>query len=395
MGIEAYLPNSTQDEVPAMKASRWKLTLTVTYSLLMLSACVATTTQLGTVSQDVIRAEQLKQQQLVLESQFADQKRLADIAYPMLKAAVPLCGRWISTRLGLYTLNLHTVAKEYREAAVTLGFGDTLTVVAVTAGSAAERAGVKKGDRVVALNGQPAPVGRLAMNEWSAYLTPTGVRRGEPMVAREPYRFTVRRPAADTVQGREISVNVPADTVCAYNPVVVKDATLNAWADGQQVVLTTAMMRFAANEEELSAIVGHEIAHNAMRHIDAKKKNATFGAILGAMLDVAAATQGVNTGGDFTNSGASIGAMVYSQDFEREADYVGMYVLARANRPFAAAPNLWRRMAQESPGSIKYATTHPTSAERFVRLEQIVQEIQRKQAAGETLLPDMKAVTRP
>jgi predicted Zn-dependent protease len=210
-----------------------------------------------------------------------------------------------------------------------------------------------------------------------------------------PYQFALSRRLADTAAVQEVKVDVLPDTVCAYDPAVVKDQILNAWADGRNVVVTTAMLRFASTDDELAAIVGHEIAHHAMRHIDAKKKNAGFGAILGAMLDIAAATQGVNTGGDFTRSGAAIGAMTYSQDFEREADYVGMYVIARAGRPFATAPNLWRRMAQESPGSIKYASTHPTSAERFVRLEQIVAEIQRKVAAGEPLVPELKAEAKP
>jgi predicted Zn-dependent protease len=150
------------------------------------------------------------------------------------------------------------------------------------------------------------------------------------------------------------------------------------------------MMRFAQNDDELAVVVGHEIAHNAMRHLDAKKKNATLGAILGAVVDIAAATQGVNTGGDFTNMGAGIGAMSYSQDFEREADYVGMYLLALAGRSYENAADFWRRMAQESPGSIKYASSHPTSAERFVRLEQTVAEIRQKQDAGLPLVPVMK-----
>ncbi|MFL5562034.1 MAG: M48 family metalloprotease [Gemmatimonadaceae bacterium] len=80
-----------------------------------------------------------------------------------------------------------------------------------------------------------------------------------------------------------------------------------------------------------------------------------------------------------------------SQDFEREADCVGMYILARAGRPYADAPNFWRRMGQESPGSIKYASTHPASAERFIRLDKPVAEIQAKVASGAPLLPEAKA----
>jgi hypothetical protein len=48
-------------------------------------------------------------------------------------------------------------------------------------------------------------------------------------------------------------------------------------------------------------------------------------------------------------------------------------------------------MGQESPGSIKYASTHPTSAERFIRLDKTVTEIQAKVASGAPLLPEAKA----
>lgn len=56
----------------------------------------------------------------------------------------------------------------------------------------------------------------------------------------------------------------------------------------------------------------------------------------------------------------------------------------------AAAPLLWRQMAAESPGSIKFASSHPTTAERFVRLEEWTKEFEAKKAAGEPILPNMK-----
>lgn len=352
-------------------------------------ACVAPTTQLGSVSPAVVKAEQLKQRQLVIQSDIAEQQRLRSIAHPLLKAALPLCGKWVTTRLGVTVINIHAYPREYQEAARALGFSDTLTIVVVATGSAAERANLKVGDRLIGAEGGPAPYGPTASADFSSWVTAKPPRRGEPALASKAYRFVVRRANSPSAY-RDLPIDVQSDTICAYGAVALKNAALNAWADGQQIVLTTAMMRFASTDDELAVIVAHEIAHNAMRHIDAKKTNAGFGAILGAIVDVAAASQGVNTGGDFAKQGAAIGAMTYSQDFEREADYVGLYILARSGRPFATSPDFWRRMAQETPGSIKYASTHPTSAERFVRLEKTVAEIQLKQSSGLALLPDPK-----
>lgn len=48
-------------------------------------------------------------------------------------------------------------------------------------------------------------------------------------------------------------------------------------------------------------------------------------------------------------------------------------------------------MGQESPGSIKYASTHPTTAERFIRLDKTPAEIRAKVASGAPLLPEARA----
>jgi Zn-dependent protease with chaperone function len=362
------------------------------------AGCVPPTTQLGNVSQDVIRAEQLKQQQLVLRTDFEYQQRLDDVAYPLLKAAVPLCTKAVGPLSGIRFANVHSFKKEYRAAARGLGFTDTLAIVGVTEGSAAERAGVKTGDRIVSVGGAAAPAGPTAPVDFLKQLSQRATAKASAAqaISSEPVRLTMRRGAngeSGTGTSSEIALELPADTVCVYNAVAIKDEVLNAYADGKNVVITSGMLRFAGNDDELAVVVAHEIAHNAMGHIDAKKKNATFGAILGAIVDIAAATQGVNTGGDFTSLGAEFGAMTFSQDFEREADYVGMYILARADRAIAKAPDFWRRMAQESPGSIKFASSHPTTAERFVRLESAVAEIEQKRVAGAPLTPEMKATT--
>lgn len=362
------------------------------------TGCVAPTTQLGNVSDDIVRGEQLKQQQLVLKTDFEFQQRLDDVAYALLKAAVPLCTRAVGPMSGIRFANIHSFKKDYRAAALGLGFTDTLSIVSVTKGSAAERAGVKVGDRIVSMGGRAVPAGPTAVADFVKRLPQrTPPKAGAPAAfSSAPVSLTMRRAGSGdsaSASSSEIGVDLPSDTVCVYSAVAIKDDVLNAYADGKNVFITSAMLRFAASDDELAVVVAHEIGHNAMGHIDAKKKNATLGAIFGAILDVAAATQGVNTGGDFTNLGAEFGAMTFSQDFEREADYVGMYILARADRSISKAPDFWRRMATESPGSIKFASSHPTTAERFVRLENAAAEIDQKRAAGVPLMPEMKTKT--
>lgn len=371
----------------------------------LLVACVAPTTQLGHVTRDDVRNEQLKQQQLVLQSALKEQQRLEDVAYPIRKAAVPFCGAAAAPFSGVRFMNLQSWAKPYQAAAQSLGFTDTLVVINVVRGSPAEEAGVRVGDRILGAKGRPAPTGTTAVRDFALSLAPSNGVRSRPTAFEGDgsLHLTLHRgslgapgarigaPLADSLAGAAAEITLPAVPVCNYGLTAAKDDMLNAWADGQNVTVTTAMMRFAADDDELAVVVAHELSHNAMRHMDAQRKNAGIGAIFGAILDVAAATQGVNTQGSFTNQGAQLGATTFSQDFEREADYVGLYLLARAGRPLDVAPNFWRRMAQESPGSIKFASTHPTTAERFIRLEQAMAEIEQKRAAGAELSPTLKS----
>ena len=131
-----------------------------------------------------------------------------------------------------------------------------------------------------------------------------------------------------------------------------------------------------------------------MGHIEARRSNALAGGIFGALLDVALATQGVNSYGQNTANFIEAAARAFSQDFEREADYVGMYILARAGVPTETVPGFWREFAQINPSAISYAGTHPTTAERFVRLRQAIDEIEQKREGGEELMPEFREERR-
>jgi len=141
-------------------------------------------------------------------------------------------------------------------------------------------------------------------------------------------------------------------------------------------------MRFTQNDSELSVVVGHEVAHTIMKHINKQRGNQTVGLIL----DLLAAGFGVNTGGIFSD----IGSQAFSQPFEAEADYVWLYLTARAGYMVKDAPKFWRRMGIDHPSNIHstHAASHLGTPERFVALEKTVVEIFEKRVAGKKLLPE-------
>ena len=347
----------------------------LTVSIVLLTGCATTTTQLAPISREAVTAEEAVQRELVLVELAKAQERLNDIAYPLMAAAVPMCETKIGPRYGVTYRTIHEVEELWRPAArAALSLSDTLTLSAVTRGSAADLSGLKKGDRVLTLNGSPVPPGKNAVSF---------VQKAFESAAGGTVRFGVQRGGGLT------EIAVAPDTVCNLGALVTVEGDINAYADGQNIVFPWAMMRFA-NDDELRAIVAHEIAHNGMGHIEARKKNMILGGLLGALADVALATQGVNTGGENTANFMEAAAAAFSQDFEREADYVGMYIMARAGVPLTNGPNLWRQFAQINPRAISYASTHPTTAERFVRLRAAIDEIERKRRQGEELLPERK-----
>jgi hypothetical protein len=86
---------------------------------------------------------------------------------------------------------------------------------------------------------------------------------------------------------------------------------------------------------------------------------------------------------------ADAAGKAYSQEFELEADYLGLYMLARAGFDIAAGPQLFRRMGTEKPGSQEknYFSTHPSTPERAAAMTQAIVEIREKRATNIALLP--------
>ncbi|MBA2672035.1 MAG: M48 family metalloprotease, partial [Gemmatimonadetes bacterium] len=242
---------------PTLRATRWILPLLALFSA---AGCAAPTTQLGTLAPGVVEAEEEKQRQLAVRSHVAQQGRLDDVAYPILVNGVPLCQGAVGRLPGFRFMNVHAYEGRWRHAAsVALGLGDTLSIVHVTRESAATRAGLKVGDQLLRIAGRTLAPGERGLHEANEYLTSL------LQVEADELPITVRR--RDLVYDFTLQL----DRGCRFPASVVIAGELNASADGKGIYVTSAMMRFT-DDEELSVIVAHEFAHNAMGHIRAMNK---------------------------------------------------------------------------------------------------------------------------
>lgn len=337
-----------------------------------LSGCATPTTKPVAVDTGRAQTERQKQEEIAVETGIRQNERVNNAVWPLLVAAAELCGDQAIPSLGLVWFNIHDFNSRDREAVIRLyGMDESLRVLYVPAGSPAQIAGIQKGDVLKSVADRPVPTSRSANEQWRK-LMKDALRPGVPF------------PVLVSRGGTEVRLEVTPARACDYPMAVFANDAVNAMANGRGVAVTSGMLRFVENDGELAIVLAHEIAHNAMRHMDAKRTNAG----LGSILDIAAAIYGVNTRGLF--GGLAAGA--HSKGFESEADYVGLYLMVRAGMPIENTPAFWRRMAANNPASIRggYLSTHPATPERFVALEQTIAEIRDKQARGEPLLPNRK-----
>jgi len=105
------------------------------------------------------------------------------------------------------------------------------------------------------------------------------------------------------------------------------------------------------NEAQLSAVLGHEIGHYLQRHSveglrDAKSRS-SFAQILGIALGVA----GGGNLGMLAQAGFLASGMAYGRDQEREADRIGIALMARSGYAPAEAGRVWGQLLEESEGA--------------------------------------------
>jgi predicted Zn-dependent protease len=152
---------------------------------------------------------------------------------------------------------------------------------------------------------------------------------------------------------------------------VITSKELNAWCmpGGKMAVYTGLIEKLKLSDDELAAIMGHEIAH-ALREHGRERISQQLAASLA--VGVASAALGLGQGG------AQLADMVAQVTFtlpnsrlhEQEADRIGVELAARAGYDPRAAVDVWRKMSQAGGGAPpEILSTHPSPATRIKDLE--------------------------
>jgi len=345
---------------------------------LLLIGCAAPQSRMPLVNSESMSAETKKQQALVVEDYMANYKKLQKVASKIITEGADLCGDKVAGYYGFNTWSQDSFKTSWKEAAKSrYDLNEKFKILNVVPQSPAEKAALKEGDTLVSVNNWLIPIGLDVEKQLNQKLTEYGN-------ALTPIEIVVLR------DGAEQKTNITPIKSCDFKVHLAPDDVKNAYADGKSIVVYKGMMDFFKTDEEAALVVSHELAHNAMKHIDAKQKNATVGGVFGLLLDIAAATAGVNTNGDFARLGSGLAGNAYSVEFEQEADYVGLYFMKKAGYSIDSAAEFWRRMAINNSQAITIKSSHPTTPERFVAIEATVAEIKGKLEKGEPLTPELK-----
>jgi predicted Zn-dependent protease len=139
------------------------------------------------------------------------------------------------------------------------------------------------------------------------------------------------------------------------------------------LIFTLALLTDARSADELAFVLGHEAGHHIAGHLDRQRDTAVATAIIAGIL--AQAGGGGSLEVEVAQQvGAAVGARVFSQEFELEADAIGTVIAYRAGFDPERGAMLFTRLPD--PGN-RFLGSHPPSAARIETVRATLARIRR------------------
>ena len=224
---------------------------------------------------------------------------------------------------------------------------------------------------------QPGAVGverHQAMMLSSAEVNKASVQAYQQAMQQAAKKGTLNRNPAQVARVRAIAQRLIPATV-AFRPDapgwtwevnVISSNDVNAWCmpGGKIAVYTGLIEKLGVTDEELAAVMGHEIAHALREH---GRERASQQAAQNAVIGIGAALLGIgDAGASLVNVVADVTiGLPYSREFEVESDRIGVELAARAGYDPRAAITLWQKMGQAGGSTPpQFLSTHPAPANR-------------------------------
>ena len=329
--------------MPAMLPDRRRIARALAKAGLMLAALSpAAALAAGAPSVDALRDsawQQLRRQDL----------RLAQLVFRLAQGNAPLCAAAMpGTGIVLHALDQYPPDPR-AQARDALGFPAPLAVEAVVPDSAAERAGLRAGDGVLAISDWPAPATALAPRAESSRRD-AALDRIEAAPPAAPLALRVQR------GDQALTVTLAPRPACRVRPELVIDGGSLARTDDHLLQISAALLdRF--DDDGLVVVVAHELAHLVLRH--------------GERLLAAGVHRGLL--GEFGRSAQLARAA------EDEADRYSARLLANAGYDPQLAVRFWRGAGRSLDAGLLRDSAHSPPSRRA---RNIAEEIDRLATGG-------------
>lgn len=168
------------------------------------------------------------------------------------------------------------------------------------------------------------------------------------------------------IMNRILSVS-HLDGESGWQLYLIEDKSFNAFVTGgTKVFVFTGLLNIAKTDDEIAAILGHEIGHIAADHMFEK---ATYNL-------VALATKSKSSRTDLFQKS-------FTTAQEKEADKVGLLYAALAGYDPKAASQLWSKMLKIGGNNGGLVSSHPINSERLKNTKAIAEQISSYYKAGQ------------
>ena len=267
--------------------------------------------------------------------------RVGAVAYRIALAGRPLC----SQPHPLTGLLFHHLGEYEPADRITMiqrhGLDRGPGILTVLADTPAARAGLIAGDVILTVNGKAFPsatgIAAIEKNDPRRKAMEAVEFQLEDQLRSGPARLRLLR------AGREVEARLDSVQGCLGRVRLARSGQTNAFANGRYVVMTTSMLDFLRNDDELAVVIGHEMSHNILRHPN--------------ILD----EQGVPKSGIGRAFGKNAKRVWRT---EAEADRFGIRLMAAAGYDVQAAIPFWRRYLGKYDFFPQIFRTHPSLSAR-------------------------------
>ncbi len=350
--------------------------------ILLVSGCLETPKgKLPSINQAEIDMEAERQKRVSYAKYIEQMSLVKSIGFKVNSSNADICNK-TDFKSGLTFANENVMGLNIAKFFPTkINLGSRVSIIDIVKDSPADKAGLALGDVIIEVDDFIFPEGKNALKKISKHF--------KDVKEKQVKTIKVDR------KGEILTFNVNQKKICNYPIIFTQDKIVNAYADGKSIIMTQGMVDYARDDNEIAMVIAHELAHNDRGHLDAKKKNTLIMGSIGFILDLMTIYySGGTAGGDAQNTElwSKIGSQAYSVEFEKDADYGGVYYAYRAGYDISQVKNFWERIGSENPKQIAISSTHPATAERYLQIEKTVEEIKKKKIDGLALVPNEKEI---